>query len=57
MPLRFKSREGSLKSTSKISNVPFVLKEASSCCADVPRHKKSQEEAAYEQQSMYGFDV
>lgn len=53
--MRFKSKEGSLKSTSKISNVLLVLKEASGCWADVPRHKKSQEETAYEQQYMHGF--
>lgn len=53
IPLRCKSKEGSLKSTSKISNVPFVLKEASSCWADVPRQKRSKEEAAYEQQNKH----
>lgn len=36
VPFCFMSREGSLKSTSNISKVAFVLKDASSCWADVP---------------------
>lgn len=37
VPLSCISREGSEKSTSKISSAAVVLKEASSCCADVPK--------------------
>lgn len=37
VPLSCISKDGSEKSTSKISSAAVVLKEASSCCADVPR--------------------
>lgn len=36
-PLSCMSREGSEKSVSNISMAAVVLKEASSCCADVPK--------------------
>ena len=44
VPFCFMSREGSLKSTSNISKVAFVLKDASSCWADVPSRSTKAEQ-------------
>lgn len=48
------SREGSLKSTSNISKVAFVLKDASSCWADVPsRNTKVKQVGTFFKRTRY----